>query len=163
MKYLLVFFLSITLTLSVSSCKDAKNSSKVLTKEITFKKEGRLIVYKKNTEAITTIFDIETAEDEYETQTGLMYRKSMPRDAGMLFIFEDSQPRAFYMKNTEFPLDIVYINADKVIEKIYTMTTPMDPTSLPSNVPIKYVLEVNGAVTSSLGILAGDRVEWDIE
>lgn len=161
MKYL-ILFLSISLTLSVSSCKENNNDGKVLTKEITFKKDGRLMVYKQNTEAVTTIFDIEIAEGEYETQTGLMYRKSMPRDAGMLFIFEEEQPRSFYMKNTEFPLDIVYINADKVIEKIYTMTTPMDPTSLPSNAPVKYVLEVNGAVTSSLGILAGDRVEWEL-
>jgi uncharacterized membrane protein (UPF0127 family) len=67
------------------------------------------------------------------------------------------------MKKTEFPLDIVYIDEHKQIVKIYTMTTPMDPTSLPSNLPIKYVLETNGAVTSSLGILEGDRVEWNIE
>lgn len=162
MKNLLILLIS-ALLLAATSCKDNNSSSSVLTKEITFKKEGRIIVYKQNTEAITTIFNIETAVGEYETQTGLMHRKSMPKDAGMLFIFDTSQPRAFYMKNTKFPLDIVYINENKIIEKIYTMTTPMDPNSLPSNVPVKYVLEVNGAVTSSLGIVAGDRVEWTLQ
>ena len=161
MKNTLFLFVSAFLLLA-SSCKDSKNSGKVLTQEIIFKKEGQLEVYKQNTEAVITLFDIEIAEGEYETQTGLMYRKSMPRDAGMLFIFDDAVTRSFYMKNTEFPLDILYINEDKVIVKIYTMTTPMDPTSLPSDTPVKYVLELNGAVSSSLGILAGDRVEWTL-
>ncbi len=163
MKHIFLVFLSIVLTANLTSCKESKGSEKILTQEITFKKDGKISLYKKATDSLITTFDMETAEGDYETQTGLMYRKGMPSDAGMLFIFDSSQPRAFYMKNTEFPLDVVYINENKVIEKIYTMTTPMDPTSLPTNVPVKYVLELNGAVTSSLGITEGDRVEWTLE
>ncbi len=151
------------MVINLTSCQEKTKTSKVLTQEITFKKEGRLNVFKKDTDSLVSAFNIEIAEGEYETQTGLMYRKSLPQDAGMLFMFDNSQLRAFYMKNTEIPLDIIYINEDKIIEKIYTMATPFDATSLPSNVPIKYVLELNGAVSSSLGVLAGDRVDWSIE
>lgn len=163
MNKILILFLSLGLLANLYSCEDKKTSNKVLTKEITFTKDGEISVYKKATDSLITSFNIETAEGDYETQTGLMYRKSMPQDAGMLFIFEDSQPRSFYMKNTEFALDIIYINEDKEIEKIYTMATPKDPTSLPSNVPVKYVLELNGAVSSNLGISEGDRMEWELK
>jgi uncharacterized membrane protein (UPF0127 family) len=144
-----------------SACNEI--NSKVLTQEITFTHEGSLTVYEQDTEEAKAAFNIETAIGEYETQTGLMYRKSLPQDGGMLFIFDTEQPRSFYMKNTEIELDILYIDANKKIVKIYTKTTPMNPTSLPSGVPVKYVLEVGGAVSSGLGIVEGDRVEWDLK
>lgn len=146
----------------MQSCKEHTSNQPVLTKEITFKEEGRITLYKKDTQAAIQSFNIELADDAYERQTGLMYRKSMEQSQGMLFLFENQQPRGFYMKNTEFPLDILYINSDKEIVKIYTMTTPFDPASLPSQVPIQYVLEVNGGVTSTYGIQEGDRVEWEL-
>ena len=63
-------------------------------------------------------FDIEIADDEYETQTGLMNRKSMKNDNAMLFIFPDMQMRAFYMKNTLIPLDIIYLDNNNTIVSI---------------------------------------------
>ncbi|GEQ87158.1 hypothetical protein ULMS_26660 [Patiriisocius marinistellae] len=144
-----------------SACNE--NKTKVLTKEIAFSNDGRLTVYKQNTEEALHTFTIETAIGEYETQTGLMYRKSLPQDSGMLFMFDNEQPRSFYMKNTEIELDILYIDANKKVVKIYTKAKPMDPTSLPSGVPVKYVLELGGAVSSSRGIQEGDRVEWSLK
>ncbi|MGJ8667414.1 MAG: DUF192 domain-containing protein [Patiriisocius sp.] len=158
LKYCLFLVLFI---ISFSACEEKK--TKVLTKEIAFTNDGRLTVYKQNTEEAIHTFTIETAEGEYETQTGLMYRKSLPQDSGMLFIFDNEQPRSFYMKNTEIELDILYIDANKKIVKIYRKAKPMDPTSLPSGVPVKYVLELGGAVSSSRGIVEGDRVEWDLK
>jgi len=90
----------------------------------------------------------------------LMYRKSMPNNQGMLFVFEDSRPRSFYMKNTEFGLDIIYINSDKEIVSIQKNAKPMDPTSLPSEDDAQYVLEVNAGLSDTWGLEKGDVVEW---
>lgn len=139
-----------------------KENNKVLTKEITFRNDGRITVYKQDTAEAIKTFTIETAIGEYQTQTGLMYRKELPKDSGMLFMFDDEAPRSFYMKNTEIELDILYIDANSKIVKIYRKAKPFDPTSLPSNLPVKYVLELGGAVSSSYGIVEGDRVEWQL-
>ncbi|WP_431137725.1 DUF192 domain-containing protein, partial [Psychroserpens mesophilus] len=77
--------------------------------EVSFKKEGILNLKKANTDSIIKTLDIEFAEDEYEIQTGLMYRTKLGTNQGMLFIFPNTQMRSFYMKNTKIPLDIIYI------------------------------------------------------
>ena len=160
MKHILRTNYILIVLLVFAACKE---NNKVLTKEITFRNDGRLTVYKQDTEEAIKTFKIETAIGEYETQTGLMYRKELPRDSGMLFMFDNEQPRSFYMKNTEIELDILYIDASKKIVKIYRKAKPFDPTSLPSNMPVKYVFEVGGAVSSSYGIVVGDRVDWQLK
>ena len=85
-----------------------------------------------------------------------MYRHMMESHQAMLFIFEKEQPRSFYMKNTEFPLDIIYINKKKENAK------PFDNKSLPSSLPVLYVLEINGGLSDSWGINLGDIIEWTI-
>ena len=77
---------------------------------IELKKEGEIKIRKATSDSIIATLDIEIADDDYSTQTGLMYRKSMEDDQAMLFIFEEEIPRAFYMKNTQFALDIIFIN-----------------------------------------------------
>lgn len=150
------------LATTYTSCKNDRtpSQSKSLTKEIQFKNDGIITIYKQDTDAVLKNFTIEVAEGDYETQTGLMYRKSMDKDNGMLFLFDTPQVRAFYMKNTEIPLDIIYIDKNKKIVKIHKDAKPMDPTSLSSETPVQYVLELNGGVVASKGILVGDRVKW---
>lgn len=145
--------------LQSNGCKDS-SSNKVLTKEVTFTKEGELTLKKATTDSIIAKLDIEFAATEYETQTGLMYRKSMQKDRGMLFIFSDEIQRAFYMKNTEFALDIIYIDGDKNIVSIQKNAKPYDKSSLPSGAPAKYVLEINAGLSDMWGLEAGDVVEF---
>ena len=133
-----------------------------ITKEITFKKEGELLLKKVTTDSVFKTLDIEIAKTEYETQTGLMYRHMMEGNQAMLFIFKKERPRSFYMKNTEFSLDIIYINKKKEIVGIQKNTKPFDNTSLPSNEPVLYVLEINGGLSDSWGINLGDIIEWTI-
>ncbi|MRT16558.1 DUF192 domain-containing protein [Vitellibacter sp. q18] len=145
----------------LSNCNDKKPSEvKSLTKEITFSKEGELSILKKDTDSIIATLDIEIADDEYSTQTGLMYRHSMAGNQGMLFVFSDSQPRSFYMKNTEIPLDIIYINSDKKIESFQKNAKPFDDTSLPSEGATQYVLEVNAGLSDAWKLEKGDRIEF---
>jgi uncharacterized membrane protein (UPF0127 family) len=158
MKKYLISAALISAIIITGSCKE--KSSKVLTKEIVFKKEGELIIKKASTDSTVATLNIESADDEYQTQTGLMYRKSMKDNEGMLFIFEDETPRAFYMKNTEFGIDIIFIRSDRSIVSIQKNAKPFDYTSLPSEGPAQYVLEVNAGLSDKWKLESGDKVHW---
>ncbi|TXE16136.1 DUF192 domain-containing protein [Psychroserpens burtonensis] len=152
------FFGSVALQLS--SCKEEQKSSEVKQVEVTFKKEGELQLKKAITDSLITSLDIEIADDEYSTQTGLMYRSSMANNQGMLFIFPDTNDRSFYMKNTQIPLDIIFVSEDKTIVSIQKNAEPMNETSLPSEAPAKYVLEVNAGLSGEWGLNKGDIIEF---
>jgi len=151
----LFFFLS-----GVQSCDQKVKKSISITKEINFSKEGELTLRKTKSDSVFKTLDIEIAQTDYETQTGLMYRKSMEEHQGMLFIFQEEQPRSFYMKNTEFSLDIIYINKKKKVVSIKKNTIPYDKNSLPSAEPVLYVLEIKAGLSDRWGIENGDSVRW---
>ncbi|MAZ73859.1 MAG: hypothetical protein CMC70_12015 [Flavobacteriaceae bacterium] len=162
MKKLLFLLACTALILSTESCKEtAKENTKVLTKEISFTKEAEGKLKKAETDSIIATLDLEIAEGDYETQTGLMYRKSMQSNHGMLFIFPNEQRRSFYMKNTEFGLDIIYLNSRNKVVSIQKNAQPLDQTSLPSEAPARYVLEVNAGLSDQWGLEAGDVLEWE--
>ncbi len=141
-------------------CKDKTAEQKSLTKEVQFKKEGELLLKKQKTDSTLAKLDIEIADDDYQTETGLMYRHSMPNNQGMLFIFPEEGSRAFYMKNTEFGLDIIFINSEKEVVSIQKNAKPYDQTSLPAQGASQYVLEVNAGLTENWDLEKGDLVDW---
>jgi uncharacterized membrane protein (UPF0127 family) len=145
--------------LLIFGCKE-ESKTVVAPIKISFKKEGTLQLYKSGTDSIISTFDIELAEDEYETQTGLMHRVSMQNNQAMLFIFPNVQMRSFYMKNTLIPLDIIYLDENKKVVSIQKNTKPMDESSLPSAAPAKYVLEINGGLSDQLNIIEGDSISF---
>ncbi|MAO07662.1 MAG: hypothetical protein CL596_03010 [Alteromonas sp.] len=156
----LVFLIASILVAVSFGCKEKPESKEVLTKEVIFKKEGELQLKKASSDSVLVSLEIEIAEDEYETQTGLMYRKEMQKNRGMLFIFEAETPRSFYMKNTEFPLDIIFLNASNEVVSIQKNAQPFDQTSLPSEGPAKYVLEVNAGMTNLWNLEKGDLMDF---
>ncbi len=160
MKKIIYSIAIIGATLYFQSCKESNSSNKSITKEVTFTKEGELQLKKAGSDSLIKIVDLEIAESEYETQTGLMYRHSMEDNQAMLFIFEIEQQRSFYMKNTEFAIDIIFINSKKEIVNIQKNAQPYDKTSLPSDGPIKYVLEINEGLSDKWGLEKGDTIEW---
>lgn len=145
----------------VFGCKDSKTTAPVKTVEITFTKQGELNLIKKETDSIIQTLDIEIADNEYKTRTGLMYRSSMENNQGMLFVFPDSQVRSFYMKDTQIPLDIIFINANKEIVSFQKNARPFDENPLPSTLPSQYVLEINAGLSDAWALEAGDRIEWN--
>ncbi|MDP5157067.1 MAG: DUF192 domain-containing protein [Flaviramulus sp.] len=151
-------FLTLIATLSIvfSSCKEDKNVIKQT--EVSFIKEAELTIFKKDSTQIN--LDIEIANTDYETQTGLMYRSSMKTNQGMLFVFDDVEPRSFYMKNTQIPLDLIFINKDKTIVSFQKNAKPFDESSLTSNAPAKYVLEINAGLVDRWHISVGDQVNF---
>lgn len=143
----------------IISCKNNTND-KVLTREIKFTQEGALSLYRSTNDSLIATLDIEIAEGEYETATGLMYRKSMQDNQGMFFIFDQEAPLSFYMKNTQFPIDIIYLDKALNIGEIYPDAKPFDPTPLPSRRPAKFVLEVNAGRVAQWNLQPTDRVEF---
>jgi len=127
--------------------------------KIEFKYEGDLQII----DSIGTLkkgFQIEIADNDFEQQTGLMYRKQMDTDKGMLFIFEEIKVRSFYMKNTYIALDIIYIDTDNTIINIAKNTEPLNETSLFSDAPTKYVLEINAGLSEKWGVKKGDKISF---
>jgi uncharacterized membrane protein (UPF0127 family) len=103
-------------------------------------------------------FAIELAVSQEQWSYGLMFRRTLAPDAGMLFVYEDDHEIQMWMKNTLIPLDMIFIRADGTILRIAERTVPQDLTTIPSQGPARAVLEVNGGTASRLGIKPGDRV-----
>lgn len=142
-----------------TSCKE--NSKKVIkTEPIIFKKEGELTIFAVDKDSIKAKLDIEIADSDYETQTGLMYRSSMEENQGMLFVFPTTAMHSFYMKNTEFSLDILFIDENQKIATIEANAKPYDETGISSQVPVKYVLEIDAGLTNKWGLKVGDNIEF---
>lgn len=151
------FILAISVTvLSLSNCKDETKPIKQT--EILFKREGELTITKADDSKV--VLDIEIADTDFDIQTGLMYRNSMETKQGMLFVFDDVSERYFYMKNTKIPLDLIYINENKTIVSFQKNAKPFDETSLPSNAPAKYVLEVNAGLVNLWKLSVGDSIDY---
>ena len=142
----------------VVSCNNKKKEVKPV--EVTFKKEGELSLYKAANDSLIVKLDIEIADTDYDIQTGLMYRNSMQDDRGMLFVFPAMSQRYFYMRNTKFPLDLIFIDDKKRVVSFQENAKPFDESSLPSEVPAQYVLEVNAGLTEKWTLDVGDRMEY---
>jgi uncharacterized membrane protein (UPF0127 family) len=102
-------------------------------------------------------FTIEVADDMHERSRGLMYRETMADDHGMLFVFDQTQPVGFWMKDTPLPLDLVFIGADGRIRDILPGTPYSEATISPGE-PVRFVLELKQGTAQRLGIAAGDFI-----
>jgi uncharacterized membrane protein (UPF0127 family) len=90
----------------------------------------------------STTVQVEIADDPAERAHGLMNRKTLGADQGMLFVYPDERPRSFWMKDTSLPLSIAYLDAQGRIVRIADLT-PFDTSPVPSGRPAMYALEVN--------------------
>ncbi len=87
-----------------------------------------------------------------------MYRNSMEQDQGMLFIFEKEEPRGFYMKNTNIPLDLIFLDSENKIVSISKNAKPKSLETIPSEEPAQYVLEVNAGLSDQWNLTLGDSL-----
>ena len=107
-------------------------------------------------------FDVEIADTEPARERGLMFRESMPPDHGMLFLFDDSTERTFWMKNCRMPLDILYFDEKYKLVSVQQRVPACrsDPCPVyPSAGAVKYVLELNAGTTDKLGVKPGDALK----
>ncbi|MFN3872576.1 MAG: DUF192 domain-containing protein [Ignavibacterium sp.] len=125
----------------------------------TFTKEGELIFSDSLGNAKAKI-DLEIADDEYQRQLGLMNRKEMTENQGMLFIFPRQDYLSFWMRNTFLSLDMIFVDESKTIVTIHKNTRILSDTSYPSTKPAKYVVEVLAGFTDKYNIQVGDKIDW---
>ena len=104
-------------------------------------------------------FTVEVAATPEQQERGLMFRKSLAGDHGMIFPYDPPQDVSFWMENTLIPLDIIFIRADGTIVRI-TKAKALDETPLPAGEPIAVVLEIRGGRAAELGIKEGDVASW---
>jgi uncharacterized membrane protein (UPF0127 family) len=105
-------------------------------------------------------FAIELATTPGERALGLMYRRALPTDAGMLFIYEQPQPLTMWMRNTIIPLDMIFIGADGKVHRIESHTEPFSTQLISSEGAVQGVLEVNAGTAAAIGLKAGDEVVY---
>jgi uncharacterized membrane protein (UPF0127 family) len=103
-------------------------------------------------------FNIEVMASDQERALGLMFRRSLPENSGMLFIYDPPQPATMWMKNTLIPLDMVFISADARVHRIESNAEPFSETLIPSDGDVVGVLELNGGEAGKIGLRRGDKV-----
>ena len=103
-------------------------------------------------------FQVEIADNEATREHGLMDRRYMAPDHGMLFEFDREEPVSFWMKNTYIPLDMIFIAPSGVVTHIATNAEPLSERVVPSGAPCIAVLELNGGMAASIGLKVGDKV-----
>lgn len=113
------------------------------------------------TETRTLRFTVEVAATPEEQSRGLMFRKSMPTDHGMLFTLKPPRKASFWMKNTYIPLDMFFLARDGTILQISEMTEPLTKDSHRSSRKVSGVLELNGGQARALGIGVGNVVHHE--
>ncbi len=103
-------------------------------------------------------FLVEVADDPRERAQGLMYRRELPADRGMLFDMEASRPAGFWMRDTYVSLDIIFIGEDGLVKTIAERTEPLSEAVIPSGEPVRFVLELVAGTARKIGLKPGDRV-----
>lgn len=108
---------------------------------------------------------LEVADNDSERSEGLMNVTDLGRNEGMLFVFEDEEPRGFWMKNTLIPLDMIFLNEYR--EVINVETARPEPgvsednlTVYRSERPAKYIVEVNAGFAENFSIVEGSKISW---
>jgi uncharacterized membrane protein (UPF0127 family) len=104
---------------------------------------------------------VEVARTADELARGLMNRSSLAEDAGMLFVFPETDQHSFWMKNTLIPLDLIFIGEDRTVVGIVASAEPLTLEPRTTSRPSRYVLEVNGGWAARHGVAAGDRVTFE--
>jgi uncharacterized membrane protein (UPF0127 family) len=105
-------------------------------------------------------FNIEVMTTDHERALGLMYRRSLPDNAGMLFIYERPQQAAMWMKNTLIPLDMVFIAVGGRVHRIESNAEPFSLSMIPSNGDVVAVLELNAGQAAKIGLKRGDQIVY---
>lgn len=103
-------------------------------------------------------FNVEVARTPSQQGVGLMFRRSLPADRGMLFIYPYQSIVKMWMKDTYIPLDMVFINSKGIVKKIVERTVPFSLNVISSGEAVKAVLELNGGTSNRIGLKRGDQV-----
>lgn len=104
------------------------------------------------------VFKVEVMRTDEQRARGLMFRRHMPADRGMLFDFKTEQRVTMWMRNTYIPLDMIFITRTGAVINVAEDTEPLSERTIPSAAPAYAVLEVNAGIARRIGLKAGDQV-----
>jgi uncharacterized membrane protein (UPF0127 family) len=104
-------------------------------------------------------FTVELALTSDQRAQGLMFRREMPADHGMLFDFAQTRQVMMWMKNTFLPLDMLFVSKDGKVETVHENAVPQSEAIIDSRVPVAYVIELNAGTAKRLAITPGARVD----
>jgi len=107
-------------------------------------------------------FAVEVMRSDAQRELGLMYRRSLAADRGMLFAFGTVQPVMMWMKNTYIPLDMIFMDKTGHVASIVANARPLSEQILTSGVPVYSVLEVNAGTAAKIGLKLGDSVQNEL-
>jgi uncharacterized protein len=106
------------------------------------------------------VVNVEVAATNAKRELGLMYRRHLDEEAGMIFLFKQPQHLTFWMKNTLIPLDMIFADSDGRIVGIVENAAPLSESIDAVDGDSQYVLEVNGGFCRRHGVIAGDRLRF---
>ncbi len=105
---------------------------------------------------------VEVAVSKEEHMTGLMFRRSLGANEGMIFIYPEDQEITMWMKNTYIPLDMVFLKHDGTVLRVEQHTEPLSERVISSGGQARAVIELNAGSAERLGIEAGDRIDFSV-
>ena len=166
---ILHYILALYLLVGVTSCTQTKKPKPnpnlppkyAVSHEPVFKYQGNLWFLNAKSDTVNRI-KIEIANTGAKREKGLMHRKSMKNNHGMLFIFPDERRQSFWMKDTHIPLDIIFVNNENEIVHIAENTKPYSLKSIPSFEYAIYVVEVNAGYCKKHGIKVSNYITFEI-
>lgn len=124
--------------------------------DVTFEKAPLTIV---TTDGEKHAFTVELALDTDQRAQGLMFRRQMPADHGMLFDFGQTRHVMMWMKNTFLPLDMLFVSKQGKVETVHENAVPQSESIIDSRVPVAYVVELNAGTAKTLSITPGAHIE----
>lgn len=150
--YILLFIVSYLLITACSESDRTETEAPAETRELDYTSS---VSFSEPGEDAVSSIRAAVADDDHTRSEGLMNVHELPEDTGMLFIFEENEPRSFWMANTPLSLDIIFANEDFEIVRIHRNTPPYSHESFQSEEPAKYVVEVNAGYTMRHDIREG--------
>ena len=152
--------LLVALVLSLGSgCVTSDSKEKRVESEPVFRPDGILDFVRPDGSIVSRIV-IEIAENPAAHAAGLMYRRSLSDQAGMLFLFPSPEAKSFWMKNTPLSLDIIFLDEEGTILNIVKRTTPFSESPILSTGAAQYVVEVRAGYVDTHGIAAPQKIVW---
>lgn len=134
-------------------------SGRTVQMDVPFTKEGTL-TFRSPTDSVLGRVDVEIADTPAERRQGLMYRRSLAPDHGMLFLFPRADRNGFWMRNTYVPLDIIFVGPDSQVVSIARNTRIMSEETIAPDGPKQFVVEVNAGYARRHGIDTTTRIRW---
>ena len=127
--------------------------------DVPTRNDASLTFFRQEGSEIVSIF-VEIAESPESVAKGLMGRRSLDSKSGMLFLFRKAEPRAFWMRNTPLPLDIIFVGENGCVSNIARRTKPMSDRTYLSKGPVRFVVEVRAGFCEQYGITQGTCIRW---